>query len=58
MNWYKQYSKCSNGTNQDIDQTLKKLIFDERCKRLGKTEDGVQMIEIVNRLWQFVAMKR
>lgn len=58
MNWYKHYSKLINGQNQDIDKVLKKLIYEERCRRIDRESgDGQQQIEIINRLWQIVGMK-
>ncbi|XP_054166839.1 uncharacterized protein LOC128964284 [Oppia nitens] len=55
MNWFKHYSQV---TNEDMDSLMKKLIYAERCRRIDQlSTDGMQQIEIINRLWQVVAQK-
>jgi hypothetical protein len=58
MNWYKSYSKIENGSNPEVDQLLKRLLVEDRCKKLDLiNESGEQQIEVTNYLWQIVAKK-
>ncbi|CAG2169786.1 unnamed protein product [Oppiella nova] len=58
MNWYKSYAKLTNGSNVEMSKLLKRLLIEDRCKRLDtKSSKGEDLIEVTNYIWQIIASK-
>ncbi|XP_054166836.1 trans-aconitate 2-methyltransferase-like [Oppia nitens] len=58
MNWYKSYAKHSNGITMEMNELLKRLLIEDRCKPLNVNySDGQNMIEVTNYIWQIIATK-